>query len=175
MNKLNKFPRAIFTIAMMLIVAFPSLAHDFEVNGIYYKYLDKIAKTVAVTYKDSPSSSLSEYTGSVTIPSSVTYNSTTYSVTEIGEEAFRNCGSLTSVTIPNSVTEIGEEAFRDCISLTQITIPNSVTKIGSYAFNNSSWYNNQPDGVIYAGKVLIKYKGIMPNNTSINTTFFYVY
>ena len=53
MNKLNKFSRAILAIAMMLVVALPTLAHDFEVGGIYYNYLDEAAKTVEVTYKGS--------------------------------------------------------------------------------------------------------------------------
>ena len=56
-------------------------------------------------------------------------------VTTIGQAAFRNRGSLTSVTIPNSVTTIGVYAFSGCSSLTSVTIPNSVTTIGQAAFN----------------------------------------
>ena len=56
------------------------------------------------------------------------------SVTTIGGGAFKECTSLTSITIPNSVTTIGYEAFYGCKKLTSITIPNSVTTIGSYAF-----------------------------------------
>ena len=41
---------------------------------------------------------------------------------------------LTSITIPNSVTNIGNETFRDCSSLSSITIPNSVTSIGKGTF-----------------------------------------
>ena len=63
------------------------------------------------------------------IPSIVTYNDTTYSVTSIGIWAFMDCSSLTSITIPNSVTSIGREAFYGCSGLTSITIPNSVTSI----------------------------------------------
>ena len=59
-------------------------------------------------------------------------------VIEIGDAAFRKCSSLTSVTIPESVTSIGKNAFRGCSSLTTITIPNSVTKIGMYAFSSCS-------------------------------------
>ena len=123
MNNLNKFSRAILAIAMMLCVAFISLAHDFEVDGIYYNYLDKIAKTVAVTYKgNSYNSYANEYSSSVSIPSSVTYNGTSYSVTSIGEDAFWDCSGLTSVTIPNSVTSIGSRAFLNCSGLTEVNI-----------------------------------------------------
>ena len=58
------------------------------------------------------------------------------SVTSIGRYTFENCTSLTSVTIPNSVTSIGDDAFYNCTSLTSVTIPDSVTSIGSGAFSN---------------------------------------
>ena len=60
------------------------------------------------------------------------------SVTSIGWYAFCNCRELASVTIPNSVTSIGGDAFRGCSGLTSITIPNSVTSIGGGAFNGCS-------------------------------------
>ena len=58
------------------------------------------------------------------------------SVTSIGKYAFYKCKSLTSVTIPDSVTSIGKYAFYKCKSLTSVTIPDSVTRIGSYAFRD---------------------------------------
>ena len=56
------------------------------------------------------------------------------SVTSIGESAFRECSSLTSITIPNSVTSIGNAAFCSCSSLNSITILDGVTSIGQHAF-----------------------------------------
>ena len=55
-------------------------------------------------------------------------------VTTIGNWAFGDCSSLTSITIPNSVTTIGNNAFSNCTSLITITIPNSVTTIEGSAF-----------------------------------------
>ena len=54
----------------------------------------------------------------------------------IGNYAFYNCSSLSSITIPNSVTSIGNYAFSGCSFLTSVTIPESVISIGSSAFND---------------------------------------
>ena len=122
------------TIAMSLCSVMAN-AHDFEVDGIFYDILSYTDLTVKVTYN---ASSYKEYSGVVTIPSSVTYEDKTYSVTSIGYVAFGDCTSLTSITIPNSVTSIEGYAFRGCSSLTSVTIPNSVTIIGGYAFYECS-------------------------------------
>ena len=60
------------------------------------------------------------------------------SVTSIGTKALSHCSGLTSVTIGNSVTSIGKDAFAYCSGLTSITIPNSVTSIGNSAFFSCS-------------------------------------
>ena len=99
--------------------------------------------------------------------SSLTSVSIPNSVTSIEGDAFWGCSNLTSVTIPNSVTSIGGGAFQDCSHLSSISIPNSVTNVGEGAFNNTQWYDNQPDGLVYAGLVLYKYKGSMPENANI--------
>ena len=124
--------RKLFSLFLALVATTTLLAHNFEVDGIYYNYLD--GNNVEVTYRGSRFDSYEEYAGEVIIPSTVTYNGTTYSVTSIRKDAFYGCSALTSITIPNSVTSIGDEAFSYCSSLTSITIPNSVTSIGDRAF-----------------------------------------
>ena len=75
------------------------------------------------------------------------------SVTTIGNKAFSDCNSLTSINIPNSVTTIGDWAFASCDSLTSINLPNSVTTIGNWAFEgcNSLTNINIPNSVTTIG------------------------
>ena len=56
-------------------------------------------------------------------------------VTTIGDRAFNDCTSLTSVTIPEGVTSIGDDAFELCVNLTSISLPKSLTSIGSWGFS----------------------------------------
>ena len=112
---------------------------------LYYKYNDGSSGTsVTVTYPADqeggyPYVHFSKPSGNLIIPSSVTYNGRTYSVTSIGDAAFIYSAELTSVTIPNSVTSIGSSAFQDCSGLTgTLTIPNSVTNIESFTFYGCS-------------------------------------
>ena len=116
----------IFTLFLALIASVGLLSASVIVDRIAYN-LNETELTAEVT-------SRGDYSGSVVIPSSVTYNAKTYSVTSIGENAFFICTSLTSIEIPNSVTSIGNYAFEACIGLTSLTIPNSVTSIGDFAF-----------------------------------------
>ncbi|MDE5562831.1 MAG: leucine-rich repeat domain-containing protein [Clostridiales bacterium] len=89
------------------------------------------------------------------------------SLQSIGESSFGYCGALTSITIPDGVTSIRNGAFSHCGKLANIVVPDSVVTIGYDAFGNTAWYANQPNGLIYAGKVAYAYKGGMANDTEI--------
>ena len=188
-NRTKTTMKPIIKLTLLLAFLMPvtASAHDFEVDSICYNIN---GTNVTVTHRGSFYGFENVYSGSVSIPETVTYNCMTYSVTSIGSSAFSYCSGLTSVTIPNSVTSIGDgaffccsgltsvtipnsvtsigsEAFRDCRGLTSAVIPNTVSSIGERAFDGTAWYNNQPDGLVYAGLVAYKYKGTMPAGTSI--------
>ncbi|MBO5865889.1 MAG: leucine-rich repeat domain-containing protein, partial [Bacteroidaceae bacterium] len=150
----------LFTALLLLCCVGTATAHQFEVDGIYYNILSSANNAVEVTYKGDYSSSYSyEYTGSVVIPESVTYNGRTYSVTSIGDGTFCNCNGLTSITIPNSVTSIGSSAFSGCSGLTSVEIPNSVTSIGNYTFHGCTGLTSItiPDSVTSIGESAFYY------------------
>lgn len=124
-RKKNSIAKTLLTVFWAIMPLFCDAA-DFEVDGICYDITS--SNECSVARKES-----GYYTGEISIPASVTYDGTTYSVTGIGERAFHYSG-LRAITIPNSVTSIGECAFRYCGSLTDVVIPNSVTSIGKEAF-----------------------------------------
>lgn len=76
--------------------------------------------------------------GEFVIPSVVTYNEKNYPVTSIGDSAFFECDSLTSITLPESITTIGNSAFEKCDTLSSVTLPESLTSIGISAFSDCS-------------------------------------
>ena len=106
------------------------------------------------------SSAPASYSGAITVPKTLTYEGTEYTVTSIGSYAFYGCSSLTSVSLPSTVTSIGtyafynctslesveglsstsltsisSHAFRGCTSLTSVSLPSTVTSIGESAFH----------------------------------------
>lgn len=71
-----------------------------------------------------------------------------YKVLAIGQNAFLDCVSITSVVIPDGVLYIGEAAFKSCLELKSVTLPGSVTVIDDDAFH---WCWNLSDITIPEG------------------------
>ena len=99
---------------------------------------------VIVTYPKANASNSNFYvghskpTGVLIIPSSVTHNGTTYTVTAIDGKAFFYCSGLTSVTVPNTVTLIGDSAFTGCSNLTSVSLGEEVYSLGYASFRGCS-------------------------------------
>lgn len=109
------------------------------VEDVYYWFYDDGHAVV-----ESDSYSGPDYSGRVVIPATVTYNGTTYNVTEIGKYVFRDC-PVTEVILPEGLKKIGRQQFWGCDNLKSITIPSSVTEIGYDAFNsNAENYYSDP-------------------------------
>ena len=107
------------------------------------------------------------------------------SVIEIGGGAFRGCIGLTGIDIPNNVASVGNFAFEGCSALAYANIPSMESKlvydedededcyrwIGPYlghdAFDGTIFYDSMPDGLVFLGSFLYKYKGEMPNDTKL--------
>lgn len=134
-------------ILILLFIALLSLSAysaGIEIGGIHYE-LDRTNLTASVTYrvwpKDAslnPIANVSNlYTGTIVIPSSVSYLDTIYSVTSIGNNAFFGSRQMSAVSIPNTITSIGYMAFAWCSGLKELTFPGSLTSIGQYMFTGN--------------------------------------
>ncbi len=82
-----------------------------------------------------------------------------YNSEYIGDGAFSNCTSLTSVSIEDGISRIPAELFADCTSLGTVNLPSSVISVGIGSLDNTKWFNDQADGFIYIGGILYGSKG----------------
>jgi hypothetical protein len=138
-------------------------AYDFSktISGktFYFNITNSTQHYVEITYPGTNISLWDGYTkpsGNITLPSSVTYNNVTYTVTAIGDYAFYECSGLTgSLTIPNSVTTIGSLAFAYCSGFNgTLSLPSSLTTIDYGAFGwcpNFTGSLTIPNSVIFLG------------------------
>ena len=148
--------KVLLTVLLLVATAMSAAAYQFSDvapsgQTLYYNIVDGNAQ-VTYQYYVTMNNNYSELTGNLIIPSTVTYNGITYSVTSIGDYAFSKCTGMTSVSIPKSVTEIGLGVFSGCTGLTEpvynnlifayfpcgyassYSIPTGITLIASFAF-----------------------------------------
>ena len=122
--------RLLFFVCTLLCVNV-LLSQEFLVGGVQYT-VNQGTNTVTATGNNK--NTLPQF---LTIPETVENNGTTYTVTAIGNDAFKESNNnyhLASVVIPNTVTSIGDKAFYFCRNLYSVTIGSNVTSIGEYAF-----------------------------------------
>lgn len=126
-------------------------------NGFLFVPID--TKTYEYTVLINGTAMITKYTGNdanLTIPNEIDG----YIITEIGNSAFWDCNTLTSVTIPEGVTSIGNQAFMWCENLSEINLPSTVTHVGYSAFSQTAFMNNySEDTVVYCGNVLCEITG----------------
>ncbi|MCR5312034.1 MAG: leucine-rich repeat protein [Bacteroidaceae bacterium] len=136
MKKNNIYLR-VKLLMMFVLSSCYTYAAGILVDDIYYSfnYMSKAATVVAHANSGG-------YTDDVVIPSTVTYNGTTFTVLYIGQNAFNSCTGLTSVSIPETVINIGNKAFQGCTSLKTVNIPSNLTTIGIYTFDGCSSLTN---------------------------------
>ena len=146
MKQLSQIVSLLFLFVLKGHIAYP---YDFEVNGIYYDY-DSRNQAAIVTFRSSFSSD-EKYSGNLDVPVSVSYNGRTLPVLSIGNDAFRSCTELESVSLPFGLTNIGGNAFNGCTKISKIIIPETVTNIGRNAFEGCTAMSeiNIPDNVKY--------------------------
>ena len=154
--------KSLILLVVMLVATSSSFAqaHFETIDGLRY-LIDETAKTATLV-----ASANEKYAGDIVVPEKITAkNEKEYPVTAFGENCFKGCGELksvsipstvsfisygcfsgcdklASVTIPSSVTSLGNSCFAGCSNLTTITIPSSVTSLGDYCFNDCSELKN---------------------------------
>lgn len=119
-------------------------------NGLEYVVIAETGNVqeVAVNKFYEPSSD-------VTIPGTVYYEGVTYIVANIANEAFKDCATLTNVSIPSNVKEIGKAAFMNCQNLSKVSLSEGLCEINPFAFSGclSLTEINIPSTLIYLGRM----------------------
>lgn len=136
----------LFVLLLSVVGATKAYAYDFisvspSGHKIAYVIIDNDARTVRTErHIDPDTEQWYKCSGAVVIPSTVSYQGNTYTVTEIGSYTFQDNDLMTSVEIPGTVMTIGWEAFCNCTGLTgTLTIGENITIVNSGAFNNTGY------------------------------------
>ena len=124
----SSFKGFVMLVVMMLMTASSAMAE--VIDGLRYM-LDSDTKTAMLLPKKD-----GKYSGDIVVPEKVKGNDgVEYVVTSLGNECFKYCSCLSSITIPSSVTSLGSGCFWNCSGLTSVSIPSSVTSLGDDCFD----------------------------------------
>ena len=133
----------VLTMAFSVFPAFSAASAEKLIEKAPSKSLASGVKYGDITYSIEDNWSITitscdpSATGDITIPASINdpwTGAIPCPVTKIGNEAFRMCMDLTSITLPETITSIGENAFFGCTSLTSINLPTGLSELGAHAF-----------------------------------------
>ena len=126
------------SLVLLVVIAILATSNSYAqasfetIDGLRY-LIDSDAKTAALTANPNGE----KYSGDIVVPEKVkASDGMEYPVTALGDNAFKECGGLKSVTIPSSVTSLGNSCFYKCYGLTNITIPTSVTSLCENCFRD---------------------------------------
>lgn len=108
-------------------ISFKSGVYTFDTTG---------ENTVQVSKADSKDAAGVKIT-SYTVPSTVENSGTTYTVTAIGEEAFR-WSNAKEIKLPSTITVLDRSAFNGSSDLASINLPDGLKSIGDYAFSSTA-------------------------------------
>ena len=127
------------SLVLLVVIAILATSNSYAqasfetIDGLRY-LIDSDVKTATLTANVGE-----KYSGDIVVPEKVkASDGVEYPVTAFGDNAFKECGGLKSITIPSSVTSLGNYCFNWCNGLTSVTIPSSVTSLGDYCFDNCS-------------------------------------
>lgn len=126
-----KKPISIILSIVMLLCVFsfnlPSFALSYD--GFTYEIVDE--KIVITGYGGTAST--------ITIPAEIDGQQ----VVKIGDNAFKDNETITSITISDGIEDIGTSAFENCTNLATISLPTTITHMGEKAIYNTAYYNDK--------------------------------
>jgi hypothetical protein len=143
-----------------------AMAQSFTVGDLNY-FLNEGGTTVTLTGHMYGTNA----TGMLDIPSEVTYDGHTYTVTAIADYAFKDCTGLTgNLVIPNSVITIGNKAFSGCFAMHgSLTIGTAVTEIGELAFENCGFHTLNYNATACPSVPYVYFGGVFEGCSSLET------
>ncbi len=120
-----------------VMVFFCANAEKFAVDNLYY-FISADGMSATVSFADDSDNFKNNYAwlSEVVIPETVEHDGKSFTVTAVGENAFRGCTMLEKVALPSTLERIGNLAFYKCSALTEIGVPASVTHIAGTAFGS---------------------------------------